>query len=108
MSSCGTRMALGIDRGGPPRDRRPDWDPRRDGRRDRRTSVREPTAFDLLLFGNESADTGGYQVGIRVAHALGLPCVTGVKALDVGDGTRPRGARPAAAGSSSSCRCPRS
>ncbi len=39
--------------------------------------------FDLLLFGNEAADSGGYQVGIRVAHALGLPCVTGVKRLDV-------------------------
>jgi electron transfer flavoprotein beta subunit len=43
--------------------------------------------YDLLLFGNESADAGGYQVGIRVAHALGLPCVTGVKALEVRDGT---------------------
>ncbi len=40
-------------------------------------------SFDLLLFGNEAADSGGYQVGIRVAHALGLPCVTGVKRLDV-------------------------
>ena len=38
---------------------------------------------DVLLFGNESADTGGYQVGIRVAHALGLPCVTGIKGLSV-------------------------
>ncbi|HET7701993.1 MAG TPA: hypothetical protein VFK35_01220, partial [Candidatus Limnocylindrales bacterium] len=26
--------------------------------------------FDLILFGNESADSGGFQVGIRVAHAL--------------------------------------
>jgi electron transfer flavoprotein beta subunit len=43
-------------------------------------------AFDLLLFGNESADTGGYQVGVRVAHALGLPCVTGIKRLELGDG----------------------
>jgi electron transfer flavoprotein beta subunit len=42
--------------------------------------------FDLLLFGNEAADTGDYQVGVRVAHALGLPCVTGVKGLEVGDG----------------------
>ena len=42
--------------------------------------------FDLLLFGNEAADTGDYQVGIRVAHALDLPCVTGVKALEVRDG----------------------
>jgi len=37
--------------------------------------------FDLLLFGNESADAANYQVPIRVAHALGLPCVTGVKAI---------------------------
>lgn len=45
------------------------------------------TGYDLLLFGNESADAGGFQVGIRVAHALGLPCVTGVKALEIGDGS---------------------
>ena len=43
--------------------------------------------FDLLLFGNEAADTGDFQVGIRVAVALDLPCVTGVKALEVRDGT---------------------
>ncbi len=44
------------------------------------------TEYDLIFFGNESADAGGYQVGIRVAHALGLPCVTGVKAVTVRDG----------------------
>lgn len=44
------------------------------------------TPFDLLLFGNESADSGGYQVGIRVAYALGLPCVTGVKSLEIQNG----------------------
>jgi electron transfer flavoprotein beta subunit len=48
--------------------------------------------YDLLLFGNEAADTGDYQVPVRVAHALGLPCVTGIKNLDVtvgpGDGVR--------------------
>jgi electron transfer flavoprotein beta subunit len=43
--------------------------------------------YDLLLFGNEAADTGDYQVGIRVARALGLPCVTGVKSLELQDGT---------------------
>ncbi len=43
-------------------------------------------AFDLILFGNESADSGGFQVGIRVAWALDRPCVTGVKALEVRDG----------------------
>jgi electron transfer flavoprotein beta subunit len=48
-------------------------------------AVREER-YDLLLFGNESADAGGYQVGIRVAHALGLPCVTGIKGLEVADG----------------------
>jgi len=41
--------------------------------------------FDILLFGNEAADTGDYQVGIRVAHALDLPCVTGIKGLEVKD-----------------------
>ncbi len=44
------------------------------------------TAFDLLVFGNESADAGNYQVGIRVAYALGLPVVTGLKGLSVQDG----------------------
>jgi electron transfer flavoprotein beta subunit len=42
--------------------------------------------FDLLLFGNESADSGNYQVGIRVAYALGLPVVTGLKKIEIGDG----------------------
>ena len=40
-------------------------------------------AYDLLLFGNESADAGNYQVAIRVAHKLGLPVLTGVKAIAV-------------------------
>jgi electron transfer flavoprotein beta subunit len=44
-------------------------------------------AFDLLLFGNEAADTGDYQVAVRVAHALGLPCVTGVKGIELKDGS---------------------
>jgi electron transfer flavoprotein beta subunit len=42
--------------------------------------------FDLLLFGNESADAAGFQVGIRVAHTLGLPVVTGLKKIELGDG----------------------
>jgi electron transfer flavoprotein beta subunit len=40
-------------------------------------------SFDLLLFGNESADAGNYQVGIRVAYALGLPVVTGLKKIEL-------------------------
>ena len=42
--------------------------------------------YDLIFFGNESADSGNYQVGIRVAHALGRPCVTGVKGITVENG----------------------
>lgn len=44
------------------------------------------TKFDLLLFGTEAADSADYQVGIRVAVALGLPCVNGAKAIEIGDG----------------------
>jgi electron transfer flavoprotein beta subunit len=43
----------------------------------------EDGPFDLVLFGNESADAGGFQVGIRVARALGRPVVNGVKGLAV-------------------------
>ena len=42
--------------------------------------------YDLLLCGNEAADTGDYQVGIRVACALGWPCVTGIKNLEITEG----------------------
>jgi electron transfer flavoprotein beta subunit len=46
---------------------------------------------DLILFGNESADAGNYQVAIRVAHALGMPSVTGVKAISIeSDPAHPR------------------
>ncbi|PSK96972.1 electron transfer flavoprotein beta subunit [Haloactinopolyspora alba] len=39
--------------------------------------------FDMLLFGNESADASHYQVGIRVACALELPMVGGVKGIQI-------------------------
>jgi electron transfer flavoprotein beta subunit len=42
--------------------------------------------FDLILAGNESADSGGYQVAIRIAVALDRPIVTGIKALEIRDG----------------------
>jgi electron transfer flavoprotein beta subunit len=41
---------------------------------------------DLLLFGNESADAGNYQVAVRVAYALDLPVVTGIKGIELGEG----------------------
>jgi electron transfer flavoprotein beta subunit len=40
-----------------------------------------PEPYDLLLFGNESADAANFQVGARVAHALGLPYLPAVKAI---------------------------
>jgi electron transfer flavoprotein beta subunit len=49
-------------------------------------AIRAEEPFDLILFGNESADAAGFQVGIRVAHALGLPVVTGLKKIEVGEG----------------------
>jgi electron transfer flavoprotein beta subunit len=39
--------------------------------------------FPLIFCGNEAADTGGYQVGVRLAHALGRPCLTGIKRLEL-------------------------
>jgi electron transfer flavoprotein beta subunit len=41
--------------------------------------------FDLVLLGNEASDTGDYQVGIRLAHLLGWPVATGIKALSADD-----------------------
>ena len=39
--------------------------------------------FDLVLLGNEASDSGGYQVGIRLAHLLGRPVATGAKTIGV-------------------------
>ncbi len=39
--------------------------------------------YDLVLLGNEAADTGDYQVGVRLAHELGWPVATGIKNLSV-------------------------
>ncbi|MDX1744955.1 MAG: electron transfer flavoprotein subunit beta/FixA family protein [Halobacteriales archaeon] len=47
----------------------------------------EGVGVDLLLFGNESADQANYQVPVRVAADLDIPCVTGVKDLTIEDGT---------------------
>jgi electron transfer flavoprotein beta subunit len=49
-------------------------------------AIRSEEPFDLIVFGNESADAGNYQVGIRIAYALGLPVVTGLKSLTIADG----------------------
>jgi len=79
-------MALGIDRavhlvtdGG-------EWDPQATAQAIAQAIGNEPEPTDLILFGNESADAGNYQVAIRVAHKLGLPVVTGVKGIAVSEG----------------------
>jgi electron transfer flavoprotein beta subunit len=53
--------------------------------------------FDLVFFGNESADSGGFQVGIRVAYALGRPVATGLKGITV-DGASVRCGQEVAGG----------
>ena len=85
-------MALGIDRAIHLRTYGRDWDGEATAaalveaiRADEAAEGR----FDLIFFGNESADSGGFQVGIRAAHALGRPCVTGLKKVSV-EGTSVR------------------
>ncbi|MGZ4428674.1 MAG: electron transfer flavoprotein subunit beta/FixA family protein [Nocardioidaceae bacterium] len=43
--------------------------------------------YDLVLLGNDAADTGDFQVGIRLAYLLGRPVVTGISTVQV-SGTR--------------------
>jgi electron transfer flavoprotein beta subunit len=45
------------------------------------------TAHDLILLGNDAADSGDFQVGIRLAYELGRPVVNGAKVVSVADGT---------------------
>jgi len=78
-------MAIGADRGILIRTDGAEWDPQATAAAIVE-AVRAEGGFDLILFGNESADSGNYQVGIRVATALGLPVVTGLKKIDVGEG----------------------
>ena len=43
----------------------------------------EGRTYDLVLLGNDAADTGDFQVGIRLAYALGRPVVNGVRTVEV-------------------------
>jgi electron transfer flavoprotein beta subunit len=79
-------MSIGIDRAVHlVTDATGEWDPQATANAIVAAIQAQPEPFDLLLFGNESADAGNYQVAIRVAHKLGLPVVTGVKAIAVQD-----------------------
>jgi len=79
-------MALGADRAVLLETDGSDWDPEATAAALVEAIRAEDPAPDLIVFGNESADSGGFQVGIRVAHALGRPIVTGLKALAVEHG----------------------
>ena len=82
-------MALGIDRAILLHTDGREWDPGATAGAIVDTIRAEESAgqpFDLVLFGNEAADSGDYQVGVRVADALDRPCFTGAKALEVAEG----------------------
>jgi electron transfer flavoprotein beta subunit len=52
-------------------------------------AVVEDGSYDLVLLGNDAADTGDFQVGIRLAYLLNRPVVNGARTLEVAknDGT---------------------
>ena len=75
-------MAIGIDRAIHLQSDGSEWDPEATAGAivdAIRTDESASGPFDLVFFGNESADSGGFQVGARVAWALGRPLVTGLK-----------------------------
>jgi electron transfer flavoprotein beta subunit len=57
-----------------------------------RTEEGQDRAPVLILVGNDAADTGDFQVGVRLAHALGRPVLTGISTMEVtGDTALARG-----------------
>lgn len=53
--------------------------------RDHEATPEGGTAYDLVLLGNDAADSGDFQVGIRLAHELDRPVVTGMQTISVAD-----------------------
>ena len=81
-------MALGVDRAIHLESDGEEWDPQATASAivdAVRADEAESGLFDLVLLGNEAADSGNFQVGIRVAHALGRPVATGLKGVAVDD-----------------------
>jgi len=91
-------LAIGIDRAVLLESDGADWDPVSTAAAIARAIRDQESAngpFDMILFGNESADNAGFQVGIRVAVALGRPVINGIKGLEVqGDTVRARREAP--------------
>ncbi len=82
-------MALGIDRAIHLETDEVEWDPESTAAAILEAIRADEAAhgpFDLLFFGNESADSGNYQVGIRIAYALDRPVATGLKGIAVDGG----------------------
>jgi electron transfer flavoprotein beta subunit len=48
-----------------------------------RAHEQDGRTYDLILLGNDAADTGDFQVGIRLAYALDRPVVAGVSTVEV-------------------------
>jgi electron transfer flavoprotein beta subunit len=48
-----------------------------------RSAEDEGTPYDLVLLGNDAADTGDFQVGVRLAYLVGRPVVTGIATVTV-------------------------
>ena len=93
-------MALGIDRSIHLVTDEHEWDPQATAAAITeaiRADEAEHGPFDLIFFGNEAADSGNYQVGIRVAHALSRPVATGLKGVAV-EGSEVRCERESGAG----------
>jgi electron transfer flavoprotein beta subunit len=80
-------MAIGADRAIHLITDGQEWDPQATAAAIIAAIGADEQSYDLILFGNESADSGNYQVAIRVAHALGMPAVTAVKAISFDGGT---------------------
>ncbi|MEO8969481.1 MAG: electron transfer flavoprotein subunit beta/FixA family protein [Solirubrobacteraceae bacterium] len=76
-------MAIGIDRAIHLITDGSEWDPQATAAAIVGAVQAQDEPFDLILFGTESADAGNYQVAIRVATALGLPVVNGIKSIEV-------------------------
>src|SRR5260221_3902718 len=77
-------MALGIDRAILLEIEGREWDPVSTAGAIAEAIVAHEAAngpFDLIIVGNEAADTGDFQVGVRIAVALGRPIVNGIKGL---------------------------
>ena len=84
-------MAIGIDRAILLETGGTEWDPVSTAGVIAETIEAQEAAngeFDLLLFGNEAADTGDYQIGVRVAVALGRPVINGIKEIWFSDDRR--------------------